>query len=111
MTPWFHPAAEQEVAAALKVGEERGIGLGRELVQEIRRVSALLCDLPNVGEPLDSRHRRFPLRKFPFDLIYRVDNDLLRIIAVAHRGLPRIQWTRRRLRPALSNSSGLTPPK
>src|SRR5258706_10574446 len=26
-------------------------------------------------------------------------------------GLPRIQWTRRRLRPALSNSSGLTPPK
>ena len=33
--------------------------------------------------------------------------------AICHRGygLPRIQWTRRRLRPALSNSSGLTPPK
>jgi hypothetical protein len=40
MTPWFHPAAEQEIAAALKVGEERGFGLGRELVQEIRRVSS-----------------------------------------------------------------------
>jgi len=26
-------------------------------------------------------------------------------------GLPKIQWTRRRLRPAPSNSSGLTPPK
>jgi plasmid stabilization system protein ParE len=85
MTPWFHPAAEQEVAAALKVGEERGFGLGRELVQEIRRVSAFLCDLPHAGEPLDSRHRRFPLRKFPFGLVYRVDNDLLRIVAVAHR--------------------------
>lgn len=33
MTPLFHPAAEQEVAAALKVGEERGSGLGRELIQ------------------------------------------------------------------------------
>jgi hypothetical protein len=43
MTPVFHPEAEQEVAAALKVGEERGFGLGRELIQEIRRVSALLC--------------------------------------------------------------------
>jgi hypothetical protein len=92
MTPVFHPEAEQEIAAALKVGEERGFGLGRELVQEIRRISTLLCDAPHIGEPLDSRHRRFPLRKFPF-------------------GLPRIQWTRRRLRPALSNSSGLTPPK
>jgi plasmid stabilization system protein ParE len=85
MTPVFHPEAEREVAAALKVGEERGFGLGRELVQEIRRVSALLCDVPHIGEPLDPRHRRFPLRKFPFGLIYRVDGDLLRIIAIAHR--------------------------
>jgi hypothetical protein len=64
MTPLFHPAAEQEVAAALKVGEERGAGLGRELILEIRRVTALLCDQPNIGESLDSRHRRFPLRRF-----------------------------------------------
>jgi plasmid stabilization system protein ParE len=85
MTPVFHPVAEQEIAAALKVGEERGFGLGRELIQEIRRVSALLCDAPRIGEPLDSRHRRFPLRKFPFGLIYRIDGDLIRIIAVAHR--------------------------
>lgn len=85
MTPWFHPAAEQEIAAALKVGEERGFGLGRELVQEIRRVSSFLCNLPHAGEPLDSRHRRFPLRKFPFGLIYRIDGDLLKILAVAHR--------------------------
>ena len=41
MTPLFHPAAEQEVAAALKIGEERGFGLGRELVQEF--VAFPLC--------------------------------------------------------------------
>ena len=91
-----HPAAEQEVAAALKVGEERGFGLGRELVQEIRRVSALLCDVPNMGEPLDLRHRRFPLRKFPFGLIYRVDGDLLRIVAVAHRRQRPGYWRERK---------------
>jgi hypothetical protein len=62
MTPVFHPEAEQEVAAVLKVGEERGFGLGREFLQEIRRVSALLCAVPHIGEPLDSRHHRFPLR-------------------------------------------------
>ena len=85
MTPLFHPASEQEIAAALIDGEERGIGLGRELLQEIRRVTALICELPNIGESLDSRHRRFPLRRFPFGLIYRVDGDFLRIVAFAHR--------------------------
>jgi hypothetical protein len=49
MTPVFHPEAAQEVAAALKVGEERGFGLGAELLREIRRVSALLCDTPHIG--------------------------------------------------------------
>jgi hypothetical protein len=71
MTPVFYPEAEQEIAAALKVGGQRGFGLGRELVQEIMRVSALLCDLPQIGEPLDSPHRRFPLRKLPFGYLSR----------------------------------------
>jgi hypothetical protein len=30
MTPVFHPAAEPELAAAMKIGEERGSGLGAE---------------------------------------------------------------------------------
>jgi plasmid stabilization system protein ParE len=85
MTPVFHPEAEQEIAAALKMGEERGVGLGRGFLREIRRASDLLCDAPRIGEPLDDRHRRFPLRKFPFGLIYRVDGSVLRVIAVAHR--------------------------
>jgi hypothetical protein len=71
MTPVFHPVAEQELAAAMKIGEERGSGLGAELLSEVRRIVALLCDSPHIGEPLDERRRRFPLRRFPFGLIYR----------------------------------------
>jgi toxin ParE1/3/4 len=85
MTPVFHPAAEQELAAAMEIGEERGWGLGAELLIEVRRIVALLCETPNIGEPLDLRRRRFPLRRFPFGLIYRVEGDTLRILALAHR--------------------------
>ena len=85
MIPVFHPAAEQELAAAMKIGEERGAGLGRELILEVRRIVALLCDNPDIGEPLDPRRRRFPLRRFPFGLIYRSDGDTLHILALAHR--------------------------
>jgi toxin ParE1/3/4 len=85
MIPVFHPAAETELAAAMKIGEERAWGLGAGLLSEVRRVVALLCDSPNIGEPLDELRRRFPLRRFPFGLIFRVEGETSRILALAHR--------------------------
>ena len=85
MTPRFHPAAELELAAAMRIGESRAIGLGRDLLGEVERVVALLCDLPDIGERLDHRRRRFSLQRFPFGIIYRVAGDELRILAIAHR--------------------------
>jgi plasmid stabilization system protein ParE len=81
----FHPAAEQELAAAVALGEARGFGLGLELLAEAKRVADLLCDTPRIGAPLGAAHRRFPLRRFPLALIYRVDGDVLYIVGVAHR--------------------------
>ena len=81
----FHPAAAQELAAAVKFGEDQEPGLGGQLLEEARRVTILLSDVPLIGRPLDSRLRRFPLARFPFGFIYRIDGDLIRILAVAHR--------------------------
>jgi toxin ParE1/3/4 len=81
----FHPAAEQELAAAMVLGELRGTGLGAELLSEAQRISELLCNSPSIGEAMDAQHRRFPLRRFPFALIYRINDEVLHIIAIAHR--------------------------
>ncbi len=40
----FHPAAEQELAAAVALGEARGPGLGLEFLSEANRVAELLCN-------------------------------------------------------------------
>ena len=85
MTPRFHPAAELELAAAMRTGESRASGLGRDFLNEVERVVVLLCDLPDIGERLDDRRRRFPLQRFPYGVIYRVADDTLRILAIAHR--------------------------
>ena len=85
MTPRFHRAAELELAAAMRTGEARASGLGRELLNEVERVVALLCDLPDIGERLDDRRRRFPLQRYPYGVIYRVAGGTLRILAIAHR--------------------------
>jgi len=80
----FHAAAEQELAAAVTRGEGFGPGLGLEILEEANRVAALLCVTPRIGEPLDAFHRAFPLRRFPYRLIYRIDDNALMVVAVAH---------------------------
>jgi toxin ParE1/3/4 len=92
----FHPAAERELAAAMEVGEERGRGLGDDLLDEVERVLALLCEFPDIGERLDDTRRRFPLRRFPFGVIFRVEGDTLRILALAHRRQRPGYWRKRR---------------
>jgi len=92
----FHPAAERELAAAMEVGEERGRGLGNDLLVEVERVVALLCEFPDIGERLDEKRRRFPLRRFPFGVIFRVEGDTLRILALAHRRQRPGYWQKRR---------------
>ncbi len=96
MKPEFHPAAQEELAAAVKIGELRAAGLGLELLRETQRVVALLCDLPDIGEQLDDRYRRFPLRRFPFGVVYRQDGSRLQIIAFAHRRQRPLYWVERK---------------
>jgi toxin ParE1/3/4 len=92
----FHRAAARELAAAMEVGEERGTGLGDDLLDEVERVVALLCEFPDLGERLDDKRRRFPLRRFPFGIIFRVDGETLRILAVAHRRQRPGYWRKRK---------------
>jgi hypothetical protein len=77
MTPVFHPAAARELSAGVQDGEEFSRGLGAELKAETQRITQLLLNSPLIGEPIGKGYRRFPLRRFPFALIYRIDGDQL----------------------------------
>ena len=96
MKPEFHPAAAEELSAAVLMYEGLATGLGLDLNAEVKRLAALLCATPRIGEPLDELHRRFPLQRFPFGLIYRSDGELLRIVVVAHRRRMPGYWRERK---------------
>lgn len=96
MKPEFHPAAARELSAAVQSGEDHTGGLGAELKAEAQRVTAILCNAPLIGEALGQSYRRMPLRRFPFALIYRIDGDRLRIIAIAHRRRRPGYWIQRK---------------
>lgn len=81
----FFPLAERELQEAAEQYEGYVRGLGQDFVLEVQRVVEVLADLPSLGEKLDLIHRRVPLRRFPYALIFRHDGNVLRVVAVAHR--------------------------
>jgi plasmid stabilization system protein ParE len=69
---------------ALYYARKGGAGLGSALIDEFERTVALLCAHPELGAQWRNGRRRFPLRRFPFSLIYYVRSDELRVVALAH---------------------------
>jgi plasmid stabilization system protein ParE len=92
----FHPAAEQELDAATAFYEQRREGLGQGLLDEVQDVCLLISEYAAIGRRVDGVHRSVPLRRFPFVVFYRVDESLIRVIAVAHKRKRPGYWRLRR---------------
>lgn len=81
----FLPAADREFRETATYYDSRVLGLGQEFIAEVERMCAILSENTTLGPRLDTLHRRAVLRRFPFALIYRVDYEAVRIVAVAHK--------------------------
>ncbi len=67
--------------------EEQADGLGRRFTDEVERVVQRVAEQPGLGTPIGEGRelRRWPLRRFPYYLIYRSEPDALLVLAVAHQ--------------------------
>ena len=93
----FHPDARSELLDAATYYEEQADGLGGQFIDEAQRVTEMLAESPGLGAPVvgSDTLRRWSLRRFPYYVIYRVDEAVLFILAVAHeRRRPRY-WSER----------------
>jgi toxin ParE1/3/4 len=80
--------AEEEILHELLWYEGERSGLGDRLWQDIQAVTQLISDYPQIGEVVRLARvsgviRRFPLRHFPFFVIYRELADHLEVVALA----------------------------
>jgi plasmid stabilization system protein ParE len=75
---------ELAAAAALYL-DERTLGLGGELVDDVERTAALVCEFPSIGRSIDTVYRSIPLQRFTFNLAYRIGADEIIIVAIAHK--------------------------
>ena len=83
----FVSAAEEEFTDAA-VFYETEAGLGEEFVAAVIGGIDRLLEMPLLGNLIAARVRSIPLGRFPFNLVYKVDDDEIVIVAVAQSRLP-----------------------
>lgn len=93
----IRPAALADIEGEAAWYEERQQGLGTVFAKTIRRAIARLS-----GNPLIYRVRGGRLRvrwfippRFPYRVVYRVDGDLVTVLAVVHAARHDREWRKR----------------
>jgi len=90
----FTAEAETDlIAAARFYAQESSSTLGEALIDEVARACRLLQEAPLTGRAWRGQTRRLVLRRFPFNLIYRVHEDEIQLIAVAHQRRKPRYWS------------------
>jgi len=90
------PEAEQElIEGALFYAREANAELGFAFISEFERSAALLAEQPRLGAVWRGRVRRFPLRRFPYSIVYYLSQLDVRVLAVAHQSRKPGFWSGR----------------
>lgn len=82
MTVSFHPLAERELNDAAYYYDGQNPGLGSAFLDEVERSCADIASFPHAGATLEGAIRRRIVRRFPYALLYTVQADTIRILAV-----------------------------
>lgn len=85
MTFSLHPKAAADLTAIVAFYQKEATPrVAARFIDEFERVVHLLVENPAFGTPFDLPRRSYPLRTFPYAVIYRPAHDGLRILAVRH---------------------------
>ena len=80
----FLTLAQQELDDAVVWYNEQAAGLGHEFLDELDRAVRRAAAFPMSCPEMEPGVRRCLLARFPYGLIYGVDNETIVVVAVAH---------------------------
>ena len=80
----FHPEAEAEALAAVEWYARRNLAIATRFREELAAAMKWITVGPTLWPMIDSEHRRYVLKRFPYSVIFRERGPVLEIMAVAH---------------------------
>jgi plasmid stabilization system protein ParE len=90
-----HPDALRESAEAERWYAERDLRAARELAREIDAAVAEVARVPERWRCHADGHRRCPLRRYPFAIVYDLRAGAIDVLAFAHASRRPGYWSRR----------------
>jgi len=91
----FHPLAARELVEDSAFYEARAKGLGARFLDAVERAVSLLETHPELGQLAAATIRAFPVRRFPYAVVYRIEADRLYVVAIANRRRKPMYWAGR----------------
>lgn len=91
----FHTEAVEEMGNAAAYYEAQRQGLGNEFLDEIEQGLHRNRRFPQFWSVYEGEYRRYLLKRFPYGLIYRIDQNRGFIIAVAYLHRKPDYWKKR----------------
>jgi plasmid stabilization system protein ParE len=91
----FRPDAETDIANAAAWYETQKTGLGVEFLDEVLSTCNSIAENPEKYPLVHRKARRAVIHKFPFGIYYRIENDLVTIVAVLHGSRDPNNWKSR----------------
>lgn len=88
-------AAEEEFTEALCWYANRSREVALDFDTELELGLARIADDPESFPYCDDRHRFVLMRRFPYQIIYRVINEEVTVIAIAHTSRQPAYWRER----------------
>lgn len=84
MTIKFSKQAKEELFSSAKFYENRVSGLGKRFKTEIKKQVHFIKNNPNAAEEKYNQIRVLVIKKFPFTIHYRIENEFIVIVAIFH---------------------------
>lgn len=91
----FTRIARQELDAAVRYYELEYSGLGRRFREEVKKAALRIAEYPQAWSTERGEIRKCLLHKFPYKLLYSVEEDHILVIAVAHQHRKPDYWVGR----------------
>ena len=93
----IHPTALREIHKIADAYDRKAYRLGDGFTDQIEHAFSRLRELPMIGEEIARGERRLNLRRFPYKVIYRIHEEYVYVVALAHHKRRDGYWRRRRI--------------
>lgn len=91
----FFAPARREFLKEVVFYDEQELVLGAAFAQAVEEATARALTFPDAGSPATKNTKRVFVKRFPFSVVYRSDEEGILVFAVAHHSRSPEYWVSR----------------